>query len=70
MLSKIVGMPQRMCEVTGDNDPEQRWIPVEAASAFEAVINYWGMVAALMAGPGIPRPNPETIFRVRLGDRR
>ena len=38
-------------------------IPMAAtALAFEAAIYYWG--AALMAGPGIPRPTPETIFQV------
>jgi hypothetical protein len=44
-------------------------VPIEARWAFEAAINYWGMVAGLMAGSGIPRPTPETIFQVRLGDR-
>jgi hypothetical protein len=39
-------VPKRLCEVTGDNDPKERWIPIEASSAFEAAIYYWGMVAA------------------------
>ena len=62
-------MPKRACEVTGDNDPEGRWIQIEARSAFEAVINYWGTVAALMGPVGVPSPTPETIFQVRLDGR-
>lgn len=59
-------MPKGVCEVTDNNDPEQRWIPIEARSAFEAAINYWGMVAALMAGPGIRGRLPKRPFKSAL----
>jgi hypothetical protein len=63
-------MPGRVCEVTGDNDPQQRWLTVEAMSTCHAAIVYWDMVAALMGPDGVPAPTPETIFQVRVDDGR
>ena len=61
---------KRVCEVTGDNDPQQRWLTVEAMSTCHAAIVYWDMVAALMGPDGVPAPTPETIFQVRVDDGR
>ena len=59
-------MPTGACEVTGDNDPDQRWVPIKARSAFEAVVFYYGTILAQMGPVGCPRPTPATIFQVRI----
>jgi hypothetical protein len=49
-LSKIVAVPKRGCEVSGDNDSEQRRISIEATSVFRAAELYYDTVCSLM-GP-------------------